>query len=413
MTVIDSGAVLVLGAGKYQLPMIEAIHRRNLRCVAFDGDANAPGLTVADEGRVIDISDPARVLEAARAVRPAAVVTIVAEVAVRTAAQVTTALGLPGLSPEVALAATDKFVMREQFQAAGLPCPKFRRLESQDDVALAAEVGFPLVVKPTDSSGSRGVRRVDKPDELPDAIANALRHSRSRQAIAESFVEGVECTVETFSSNGHVEILGISDKVHIPFPHCVSISLTYPPYFDSGIQAQIANAAKQAIQAVGLRDGTAHIEILMTRDGPVLVELAARGGGYRIFSDILREISGVDPVDAVLDVALGRAPAIEPTRSRAAVLRFFNPPGSGILRAIHGLENARRLPGVFALAIEAELGQEFHGITRDGERPGYTIVTGDTREDAIAVADQVERLVRFDFDAVATRHQPTMNARTS
>jgi len=391
--------LLVLAGGIFQIPLIETARRRGLRVVLFDGSADAPGFALADAGEVVDIGDPAASLAAARRVAPDGVASIVTEAAVRTTAEIAHALGLPGLDPETAANCTDKFRMRSCFERAGLPVPRFAAVSSLDDAAGAVgRVGFPMVVKPVDSSGSRGVRRVESIGELPAALELALSNSRGRRAILESFIDGVECTVETFTTNGQTRVLGMSDKVHLPFPHCVSISLTYPPYFDGAARGAIAAAAIGAIDATGLRNGPGHVEVLVTRSGPVVVELAARGGGYRIFSDILVRISGVDPVEGVIDLALGRVPDVAPTCARAAVLRFFNPPVHGMLRGVDGIDEARRIPDVLDVVVDAKVGHPLRGITRDGERPGYVVTIADTREEALAAADRAERTVRFTIE---------------
>jgi biotin carboxylase len=394
--------LLVLAGGVFQLPLIDAARRRGLRVVLFDGSPEAPGFAHADAGEVVDIGDVDASIAAARLIRPAGVAAIVNEVSVRTTAAIASALRLPGLDPHTASICTDKFLMRACFEQAGLPVPRYAVVGHPADALQAVSgVGFPLVVKPVDSSGSRGVRRVDRAEDLPAAIELALSTSRQKRAIVESFLDGTECTVETFTVEGRTHVLGMSDKVHLPFPHCVSIGLTYPPFFDQATQQAIARAAIQAIDATGMRDGPGHVEVMVTSDGPVVVEVAARGGGYRIFSDILHGLSGVDPVEAVIDLALGRVPVVSPTRARAAVLRFFNPAATGVLRSVNGVDEARAIPDVLDVVIDLKPGQTLAGITRDGERPGYIITLADTRERAVAAADRAEQIVLFTIDPVA------------
>ena len=395
----EERTLLVLAGGPFQLPIIHAAKRRGLRVVLFDGSADAVGFAHADDGAVVDIADPVAAVEAARRVDPDGVAAIVNEVSVTTTAAIAAALGLPGLDPETAANCTDKFRMRQCFERAGLPVPRYEAVATLDEATAAvARIGFPMVVKPVDSSGSRGVRRVESLAELAPALELALSNSRQRRAILESFLDGTECTVETFTVDGVTHVLGMSDKVHLPFPHCVSISLHYPPFFEQSTQMAIAAAAAAAIDATGMRNGPGHVEVIVTSGGPVVVEVAARGGGYRIFSDILVRISGVDPVEGVIDLAMGQAPDATPTCRRAAVLRFFNPQTTGILREVSGLDEARRIPNVLDIVVEAQVGKPLGGITRDGERPGYIITIADTRAEAVAAADLAEETVRFTID---------------
>lgn len=394
--------LLVLAGGLYQLPIISAARRRGLRVVLLDGSPDAPGFAHADAGEVVDIADAAASVAAARRIAPDGVASIVNEVSVRTTAAIASALGLPGLDPDTAVNCTDKFRMRTCFARAGLPVPRFAAVSSAAEAVPAIDrIGFPMVVKPVDNAGSRGVRRVESAAGLDAALELAFANSREHRAILESFLHGTECTVETFTIGGQTHVLGMSDKVHLPFPHCVSISLTYPPRFDAATRRALADAATRAIDSTGLRNGPGHVEVIVTASGPVVVELAARGGGYRIFSDILPRISGVDPVEAVIDLAMGQVPDVAPSRHRAATLRFFNPPHTGLLRGVDGVDEAKRIPDVLDVVIEANVGGPFHGITRDGERPGYIITIADTREAALAAADGAERTVRFTIDSGA------------
>lgn len=390
--------VLLLAGGVYQLPLIHACKRRGLSTVVFDGSPDAPGLTVADRGEVVDISDADAVIRAARAVSPMAVASITSEVTVRTTAAAAAALGLPGLPLAVAEAATDKVIMRQRFQAAGMPVPSFAQARSRDEAsAAAARIGYPVIVKPVDSSGSRGVRRVESAHDLGSACELAIANSKSRTMIVEEFIDGLECTVETFSYRGETAVLGTSDKKHLPFPVCVSVDLTYPPALSAETRVAVEHAAMRAVKAIGLESGPGHIEVMVTDRGPVVIEIAARGGGYRIFSEILPLISGVDPVECVLDLALGQPPAFRPTRHEAAVLRFFTPQGQGVLADVRGVEPARRGEGIVDVVIESPIGTPYAGITRDGERPGYLIAIGPDRPTVLKRADAAEALVSFDF----------------
>jgi biotin carboxylase len=391
--------LLILAGGTYQLPLIHAARRRGVPTALLDGDAGALGFRHADSGEVVDIADSQAVIAAARRIKPIGVASIVNEVSVTSVAAAADALGLPGIGTDVAVACTDKFVMRTRVKHAGMPCPEFATVETASGAArTAAGIGYPVVVKPVDNSGSRGVRRVDGPAEIEPVVIAALSQSKKRQAIIEGFLDGTEFTVETLTVDGQTEVLGISEKTRLPFPHCVSISLTYFPFQGMPVAEGIADAAKRAIAAVGLRNGPGHVEVMQTSDGPVVIELAARGGGYRIFSDILPAISGVDAVEAVIDQALGLSPRTKPVFRRGAVLRFFNPSATGILRSVAGVREAGEVEGVLDVVIEAKLGKPYRGITRDGERPGYIITAADTREGAVSAADIAERKVVFTIE---------------
>ncbi|MBI4354996.1 MAG: ATP-grasp domain-containing protein [Candidatus Omnitrophica bacterium] len=392
--------LLILGAGVYQMPAIATAKALGLQVIAVDANPVAPGFTLADVSRVVDVRDIAGCLKVARGFQVDGVVSICTESAVATVAALAEELGLPGVSRAAAQAATDKFVMRSRWAATGLPGPAFAQASTlAEAVPAAREIGYPVVVKPVDNAGSRGVSRIDVESALPAAFDRALSQSLSRRVILEEFMDGVEATVESFTWQGKTQVLAMSEKVRIPFPACVSISLSYPPSFAAEVQQAIQQVVCRAIKALGIDQGPTHTEVLVTSRGIKLVELAARGGGFGIVHQIVPIVSGVDLVRATIQVALGLQPDITPQYARAAVLRFFQPQAFGTVRRIRGVEDAKRMEGIVEVVMEVKPGQLLGPITRDGERPGYLIASAPTRELALQYADAAERAVRFEVVA--------------
>ena len=389
--------LLVLGAGVYQMAAITTAQAMGVRVVAVDANPATPGLALAAVSRVVDVREMAGCLAVAREHRIDGVIAMVAERGVETAAAIVAELGLPGISPDAARCATDKFVMRQRLAAAGIPGPAFRQAETLAEALEAAtDIGFPVVMKPVDNAGSRGVRRIESAAALPAAFELAVEQSLKRRVIVEQFMDGIEATAEALTIDGKTTVLAMSDKVHVPFPMCVSIALNYPAQFPLEAQDEIRRLVQRAAQALGIHQGPTHTELMVTADGVKVVEVAARGGGFRIFQDVVRLVSGVNLVQETLHGALGRPVHATPTQSQAVILRFFHPQRYGTLLAVRGVEEAKAVTGITHLIIEVEPGQPIVPITRDGDRPGYLIATGATRAEALQRAHQAEQLVRFD-----------------
>jgi biotin carboxylase len=391
--------ILVVGAGTYQLPIIKDAKTMGCEVIAVDGDPQAPGLVLADIAKAVDLRDADGCLQVAKEYSIDGVVSIATEVAIESVAYVAEVLGLPGIYTKVAAAVTDKVLMRQCLVNAGIPCPRFTAaIDLEQARAAACDIGYPLVIKPVDNAGSRGVSKVDAPEQLDAAFVSALDFSRKKVVIVEEFMEGIEATVEALSYAGETEVLAISDKYHVPFPHCVAVSLNYPPYFSEDIQREIRDVVVKSINALGVDCGPTHTEVMVTRTGVKMVEVAARGGGFKVFSDVISLASGVDAVRATLMMALGQRPDFKPRFQRGVVLRFFNPQREGNLRQIIGVEEARKMPGVFDLVIEKSPGDAIRTITADGERPGYFIASADDRQAVMKLADDVENRVEFLVD---------------
>jgi biotin carboxylase len=389
--------LMVIGAGKHQLPVIIRAKDMGLKVLATDLNPNSPGFEYADFYKVVDVKDMETNLTVAKEFGIDGVISIVSELGVRTTAYVAERLGLPGLRYEAAMAATDKAIMRQKFLEASLPSPNFFKICSKEEAAEAiGKLGLPVVMKPTDNSGSRGVTKIEKLADLDFSFNSAKDNSRSGDIIVEQFLEGTEMTIEALSYNGKHQVLAMSSKKRIPFPYCVSIDLTYPPPLSEETLAKVRELVISALDAIGVNMGATHSEVIMTEQGPVLVETATRGGGFGVFSEIIPLVSGVDAVKECINMAMGYDVDISPRFCKAAVLRFFNLP-QGKLIGIAGLEEARAIDGVNKIELEVAPGDIIKPIVSDGTRHGLIIASGDTRDMAVQRADQVETTVRFEI----------------
>src|SRR5262245_47388528 len=392
--------VHVLGGGQWQLPTIRLAKALGYRVLVTDVYTERPGYALADMHEVIDITDFEATLAAARRHRIDGIVCDTTEVGVPTAADIAEQLGLPGIALETARNFTNKLRMRTVTAQAGLNDVRFRQVASPSDLRAAAEAyGFPFVVKPADGQSSRGVHRVDHPDQLEAAYLDALAASRAQQVLAEEFLPGVEATVEGLCVEGQYFTLGISDKSHFQHRPEVANRLTYPPAFDPATVAEITRLNEAVAKCLGLTTGVTHAEYMVAPDGRVrLVEIAARGGGSFLHSDIAPYLSGIDVPRLYLEYLMGnRVSATPAAGSRAANLEFFSFP-AGRVRSIAGLDLARALPGVHHIMLEFEVGDVLRPPQDDRSRPGLMLVFGETREDVLRKSRAVHDLISVEVD---------------
>ena len=386
--------ILFIGAGLYQLPGIIKAKEMGLAVVAVDGDINAPGFKFADMPLVIDVKDIERCIKIARDHQVDGVMTIASDIAVPTVAAVAEKLKLPGISSEVAKIATNKALMRKRFAEKGLPSPKFRTSTNLQGVRNSIQIlGLPVVIKPIDNAGSRGVSKISSIMEIENAFLHAFENSREGEVIIEEFMEGIECTIEGMTYNGKTEILAISQKKKPEGHYRVATDLTYPPDFPLEIINEIEKITKLAISAIGINMGPTHSEVIVTTDGPKLVEVAARGGGFDVFTKVVPIVSGVDTIGETIKMSLGINPDISPKHSRSVVLRFFAPP-SGILKGIEGIDEAKSVEDA-EFGFYKEIGDEIIPLATDGDRTGYIITWDNTRRSAVKKADMIEDKIRF------------------
>ena len=392
--------VLVLGASPYYVPTIEAVRAAGYQTVVVDRDPQAPGLAIADVARAVDIADAPSVLAVARDERIDGILPL-NEFGARTAARVAQELGLPGLTPHTAELACDKGLMREQWSRDGLPNPEFRVVLTEHEArAACGDIGFPLVLKPADSGGGgRGVSVVRDEAELEWAYEFARAPARNGRVVVERFAEGVELTIESISYRGEVHVLAISDKVKPPLRTRVATSLAYPAELSDDVAEEVRAVARDAVSSLGITDGPSHLELILTEDGPVLLELGARGGGGHIFSMIVEAVSGVRMVRESARVLVGDEPDLRIRHQRGCVYRLFAPHG-GVIRAIEGLDAARAMPGVLAIGVTRKPGDVLGDVVDSLQRSGFAVVTGASRQEAVRRADAVSETVHFVLDPI-------------
>ncbi|WP_460748254.1 ATP-grasp domain-containing protein [Myceligenerans cantabricum] len=279
-----------------------------------------------------------------------------------TVAAVAGALGLPGASADAMRTATRKHLVRRALAAAGVPdVPHAVAATWADARKAAADLGYPLVVKPVDLNSGTGVRRVHDEAELAVAFQAATapeRNSRGqrleRLALVERVLEGPEVSVEAITRDGVTEVVGITAK---------SVADVGGAYIETGhlFPAPLGDHARDAVgrhvaavlDAVGYTHGVSHTEVRLTAAGPRVVELNPRQGGGFIF-DLVELVTGLNPLDAVVDLALGTAPVPRGRpRAASAAVAFLLAGADGELRAAPDAASLHGDPRVVAHGLPA------------------------------------------------------------
>ena len=297
--------IAVIGASYLQLPLVKKAKEMGLYTICFAWVEGAVCKDEADEFYTISIVEKEQILSVCREKHIDGICTIASDVAAPTVAYVAEKMGLVGNSYEVAKRANNKFLMREAFFAHGIPCPAYQKITSFNQLD-SKELHFPVIVKPTDRSGSLGITKVERWTALQTAVETALDCSFKHEAIVEEFVEGREISVEFISYQGKHYPLQITDKVTTEAPHFVELEHHQPAELTKEWYAQIYDLTKRALNALGVTNGASHSEYKITEDGRIYVmEIGARMGGDFIGSDLVQLSTGYDYLKGVIEVALG------------------------------------------------------------------------------------------------------------
>lgn len=393
---------MILGAGVMQGPAIRIAKALGLETVVVDADPHAPCVSLADRFERIDLKDQEGIAALGMSLKAqgglGGIMTAGTDFSA-TVAWVAAQVGLPGIPYEAALNASDKERMRRCFEAAGLPSPAFIVVEGVPDSEFAPPFGYPLVVKPVDNMGARGCCRVDGPEMLKAAVADALNFSRTNRVILEAYMEGPEFSVDALVYQGDIRIYGVADR-HIFFPpYFIEMGHTMPTALNTAATELLLAVFRAGIRALGITNGAAKGDMKLTSQGPMIGEIAARLSGGYMSGWTYPYSSGVEVTQGAIQIALGRPPkGLEPIRQWTSAERaFISIPGT--VRSIHGIEEAKSVTYVRDLFLRIEPGTRVRFPENNVSKCGNSISAAPTREAAVGAAEQAARLVLIRLEA--------------
>lgn len=390
--------LMIVGASVLQLPAILKAKEMGLNVVVVDFNPQAIGIPYADKYYNASTMDEDAVLAAAEDYKPDGIMTLATDMPMRGVAKTSDKLNLHSINYETAVKATDKYDMIKAFKEHNVPSPWFFVVDTLEELKThEADVTFPCIIKPTDNAGSHGVAKVYSFQELLDNYEYAHSCSRHGKVIIEEFLDGPEVSVEVMVVNGVVNILQITDKITTEAPHFVELGHTQPSQLPMDTQEAIRKVTVAACKAIGIDKGPAHVEMKVTKRGPVMIELGARMGGDNITTHLVPLSTGIDMVGSTIKAALGEEPDIEPSLHCGSAIRYFQVP-FGTIKAIENVDEAKQIPGVKQITFTKEVGEESTPIHCSNDRIGFVIAQGATAKDAIKACEEAMKVVQIKID---------------
>lgn len=393
--------VLILGASRYNSKSIEAAKRAGYYVIALDRAEDVEGFMAADAFEVIDIIDKEAVLAAAKKHRINGIIPV-NEFGVPVAAYVASKLGLPGISEETAILATNKEAMRKRWMEKGIPCPKVETGLTETEIKAAiGKVGLPCILKPAHGIGgaSRGVIVIRKPLEIEEAIQFSQSFYEDKTTLIESLVEAeLEHSAEVIVHKGVVHILAISDKIKTPLPYRVDKNVLYPTAVSGDRLVSLKEVIANSVLALGITEGPAHVELATTAKGFVLFELGARSGGGGTPEPIVPYATGIQQFEEIVRILSGDQPVnLFPTRNYGCNYHFITPK-EGIIKEIKGLNEILSMDGVLDFGFFKKPGEQISAVKVGGDRSGFIISAGETREEAYKIGSLAEQKLKITYE---------------
>jgi biotin carboxylase len=393
--------IAVLGASVYNLDVYKILQLNGYYTIGIDANCQAACANIANKFIPLDFSDEQQLLEICRSEEIDAIMPI-NEWGVLPSAYVCQEMGLIGNSLETANNSTDKGRMRDCWAILKNGNPDYFVFKTFEELQENInQIGYPCIIKPTFSGGGgRGISVVKSSADLKWSFNFARADDQNNLLICEAFMDGLELTIETLSINGIVNILAISDKFKPDLRTRVSTSLNFPANISEKDEYDVITLVKKAVLALGIKNGMAHSEVILTSSGPKMVETGARGGGSHIFPLIIEATSGIPAPLLYAKLLVGEKIKLNETTKIPVIYRFFNPP-YGILKYVKNFDEIKSWKGVLALGVTKEPGDIVGDLKNSLERSGYVVVTAASRKDAEKLADKVEQTLEFVTEKIA------------
>lgn len=313
------------------------------------------------------------------------------------AAQAAERLGLRFHPAEAARAASNKLLARERFRAAGMPVPGFQKMSPAD--APNAGVRFPCVLKPLESSASRGVIRADNEQEFRSA-AERIARMQDGDLLVEDYIPGREFALEGVVTAGKLQTLALFDKPDpLEGPYFEETIYVTPSREPQEVQQSIRETAQAAVTALGLTDGPVHAEMRVNEQGVWILEAAPRPIGG-LCARVLRFGSPYCALEQVLlRHALGEDVAGAALTAGSHGVMMIPIPQAGIYRGVQGLEDARRVPGVEDIVITAKQGQQMLPLPEGSTYLGFLFFRGSSADQVVNGLRQAHQCLKFQLSA--------------
>ncbi len=365
----------IIGASALQLPLINKAKEMGYTTHVFAWGAGDVGEAAADFFYPISIVEREEICEKCREIGICGICSIASDLAMLTVNFVAESLGLAANSMECTEISTNKELMRRAFSEGGDPSPISRSVGADGKYDISG-MRFPLIVKPADRSGSRGIFKIKSESELPAAIEGALKESFCKTALVEEFAEGIEYSVECISFKGKHRFLAMTRKFTTGAPHFIETGHLQPAPVENALLERVKAVVFHALDSLKITTGASHSELKIAEDGTIrLIEIGGRMGGDYIGSHLVELSTGFDFVKAVVQIAAGEEPSVTSNSfPRAAGVRF-----------VFGQEDVDKLNTLKAEAPELLVFEEVaeldgHTVTDSSSRFGAFLMSAESPE---------------------------------
>lgn len=386
--------ILVLGAGIYQVPLIKKIKEMGYNSIVCSIDGNYPGFKYADKIYKVDTTDINACLDIAKKESICGICTSGTDVALPSIGFICDKLNLHGISYKTALLCTDKKLMKEAFEEFNVNTPKFRICKNLNDINIhALELNFPLILKITDSSGSRGIEKINDTNDLFNAYNRITKLTRKPYVILEEFIEGKEFGAQVLVVNGNIKFCMLHGDIlyesytNVPIGH-------YVPYGFENKEKVILELSK-SIRALNIKNAVLNVDMIEHNNNIYIIEIGARAGATCL-PELVSYHYGIDFYKLIVNLSINEPinEIFDQNNACAAFLLYSNK--DGIIQNID-ITKARKNKNLLDLSIDYEIGDKVNKFSVGPDRIGQYIISGNNLDEIFSNNKSILNLIKIDI----------------
>jgi len=385
--------VLVFGVGELQKSIIDRAHKMGLYVVGIDPCADAYCKDDVDAFEIVGGQDYEGTCAVVEKHGINAIVTAATDKPLVMMSRIAEKYGFPFYSVETAQWSTDKFQMKKRFELGDVPHAQGRTISKVEE---ADGLAFPVIVKPRDNSGSRGVKLCRNQEELRISIDEALENSKLDSVLVEEFIEGPEYSIEGLHHDGKSEVIQFTEKKTTEFPYNVELGHIQPANISDENKQKIREIVEKIGKALNFENCPSHTELKINDSGIFVIETSPRLGGDYITSTLTPLSTGVNLEDELLKISLGETINPAPKAVQYSGVRFFSFEEGGVIKHVPSSEFVKTWPHVVGFAFTLKVGDKVNRITSSLNRYGQIIITAGNRDAIEEAFDKYEKVIHDD-----------------
>ena len=386
---MDKKSILVFGVGELQRSIIRRAKLMGLYTIGIDPCADAVCKDEVDAFEIVGGQDFEGTCAIVEKYGVDAIVTAATDKPLVMMARVAEKYGFPFYSVETAQWSTDKYQMKQRFLEGCVPCARGRLIAKVEE---ADDLYYPLIVKPRDNSGSRGVKLCRNKEELKEAMQEALQYSHLDTVLVEEYIEGQEYSIEGMHYDGKSEVIQFTEKTTTEFPYNVELAHKQPANLTEEQKNDIRELVSKIAQCMYFENCPSHTELKINKRGIFIIETSPRLGGDYITSTLVPLSTGINMEDQLLNIALGEKVDTQTGRvEKASGVCFFCLPEGVVKKIDSQVNDVPTWPGVHCFELKLKDGDEVHPITSSLNRYGEFIIEAQNKEELNRMMAEYEK----------------------